>query len=175
MFNAKLLTPILLVCLAAVHSGLTQPQLDELAKENQQTLALQKTTGDLRAEMGALQRFEPIAVGHQDIDQVMVESLARWTKTQKDYGVTIMETAGATNGAGGQTVVPTAQMRSVNAASGLQSQEVVLKGSYIALEDLQGFFADQVVSQGACISGIKLKGYAFEARVQLFGRTPKGA
>lgn len=175
MFNAKLLTPILLVCLAAVHSGLTQPQLDALAQENQQTLALQKTTGDLRSEISALQRFEPVALGQQDIDQMMVASLARWTKTQKDYGVTIMETAGSTNGAGGQTVVPTAQMRSINPASGLQSQEVVLKGGYIALEDLQGFIADQVVSQGASISGIKLKGYAFEARVQLFGRTPKGA
>ena len=175
MFNAKLLTPILLVCLTAVHSGLTQPQLDALANEKKQTLVLQKTTGDLRAEVSALQGFEPMAVGQQDIDLVMVESLARWTKTQKDYGVTIMETAGAINAAGGQTVVPTAQMRSVNAASGLQSQEVVLKGSYIALEDLQGFFADQVVFQGASISGIKLKGYAFEARVQLFGRTPKGA
>lgn len=175
MFNAKLLTPILLVCLAAVHSGLTQPQLDALAKENQQTISLQKTTGDLQAEVGALHRFEPISVGSQDIDQVLVEALSRWTKTQKDYGVTIMETAGAANGAGGQTVVPTAQMRSINAASGLQSQEVVLKGSYIALEDLQGFFADQVVSQGGSISGIKLKGYAFEARVQLFGRSPKGA
>lgn len=175
MFNAKLLTPILLVCLAAVHSGLTQPQLDALAKENQQTLALQKITGDLQVEVGALQRFEPISVGSQDIDQVLVEALSRWTKTQKDYGVTIMETAGAANGAGGQTVVPTAQMRSINAASGLQSQEVVLKGSYIALEDLQGFFADQLVSQGGSISGIKLKGYAFEARVQLFGRSPKGA
>lgn len=174
MLNAKLLTPILLVCLAAAHSGLTQPQLDELAKENQQSLALKKLTSDLRSEISALQRFESVAVGQQDIDQVMVESLTRWTKTQKDYGVTIMETAGATNGAGGQTVVPTTQMRSVNAASGLQSQEVVLKGAYIALEDLQGFFADQVVSQGVSISTIKFKGYAFEARVQLFGRMPKG-
>lgn len=175
MFNAKLLTPILLVCLAAVHSGLTQPQLDELVKENQQTPVLQKTADDLRAEVSTLQRFEPVAADHQDMDQVMIESLARWTKTQQDYGVTIMETTGATSGAGAQAMVSTAQMRSLNAASGMQSQEVVLKGSYIALEDLQGFFAEQVVSRGGSISGIKLKGYAFEARVQLFGRTPKGA
>ena len=174
MFNAKLLTPILLVSLAVVHSFLTQPQLSALGQEKQQTSTLQKSGADVSAELAMLQKFELKTVSPQDIDLVMVESLARWTKTQKDYGVTIMEMGGNTVGAGGQAVVPTAQMRTLNAASGLQSQEVMLKGNYIALEDLQSFLRQQVVEPGASISAIKLKGYAFEARVQLFGQSPKG-
>jgi hypothetical protein len=173
MSNAKLLIPILLVSLALVHSALTQPQLERVSQEKLKTTSLEKSVGDASAEITVLGRFAAGEVDKTDIDQVMVESLARWSKTQKDYGVSITEMGGLLSGAVGQSVIPTAQMRSVNPASGLQTQDIVLKGTYIALEDLQDFLDTQVVAAGASLAAIKLKGYVFEARVQIFGTTPK--
>ncbi len=173
MLNAKLLTPILLVSLALVHSALTQPQLNRVAEASQRTAALEKSLSDLGSELALIGRYAKASVGSADIDQVMVESLARWSKTQKDYGVTIMEMAGASSGVAGQSVIPTAQMRKVNAASGLQVQDIVLKGSYVALEDFEDFLNTQVVSAGGSIAAIKLRGYSFEVRVQIFGQAPK--
>lgn len=172
MLNARILTPVLLAFLAASYSLLTQPQVAKVVTAQQQEKSLKESIDRLNNELADLQNYKARPIEDLDIDQVMVSQIARWTKTQKDYGVTITEMGGSVVGAVGQSVVQTSQLRTPNEATGFQSQEIIVKGSYIALEDFVNFLNQQVVATGASIAKVTLKGYTFEMRVQIFGKAP---
>jgi hypothetical protein len=167
--NARLLTTVFLLCSLVVAKTVMQPKLRELAIANGESERLAMSMANTNKGLTFVGKFAEKPATNQSIDKVAIQAMSRLHHTHHDFGV-VMTDVSAGNIVGGQNVITMQSLQGQNAATGLMSQEISIKGSYESLEEFQGFIQSQIIDHGGSISSIKMRGYSFDMKVQLFGR-----
>lgn len=167
--NARLLTTVFLLCSLAVAKTVMQPKLRELAMANGESERLAMSMAATNKSRSFVGKFAEKPATNLSIDKIAIQAMSRLHHTNHDFGV-VMTDVSAGNIVGGQNVIPMQSLQSQNAATGLMMQEISFKGTYESLEEFQGFIQSQIINHGGSISSIKMRGYNFDMKVQLFGR-----
>ncbi len=166
--NARLLTALFLLCSVAIAKTIMQPQLHALAMAKGEGERLILAMSSVNESLRFMSQFDQKPAPRLAINKVVVQSISRWLHTHHDFGVVMSDVSAGTT-VGSQNVIPMHSMQIQNSATGLMSQEINIKGSYESLEDFQNFIQSQIIEYGGSLSALKLRGYSFEMRVQLYG------
>ena len=166
--NARLLTIVFLLCSLGIAKFIMAPKLTELTREQTRASKMEKDIMLAQLDqqfVAALPERPPVG---ESMDGVTVQALSRLHHTYPDFGIAISDVTPGSS-VGGQNVIPLQDLQGHNNKALLKFQEMSIKGSYESLEEFQGFIHTQIMDLGGSVSSLKLKGNAFEMKVQWFG------
>jgi hypothetical protein len=145
------------------------PNLRELTLTNTESERLTMSMATTNKGLSFVGKFAEKPATNLSIDKVAIQTMSRLHHTNGDFGV-VMTDVSVGNIFGSQNVISMQSLQGQNAATGLISQEISIKGSYESLEEFQSFIQSQIIDHGGSISSMKMRGYSFDMKVQLFGR-----